>query len=41
MGRTLPIVVVLGAALSVFALLEAVSHTNILLAGDREAVGRP
>jgi hypothetical protein len=30
MGRTLPIVVVLGTALSVFALLEAVSHTNIL-----------
>jgi hypothetical protein len=30
MGRTLPAVVVLGTALSVFALVEAVSHTNLL-----------
>src|SRR5262245_9106708 len=30
MGRTLPAVMVLGTALSVFAILEAVSHTNLL-----------
>jgi len=30
MGHTLPVVVVLGTALSLFALFEAVSHTNIL-----------
>lgn len=32
MGRTLPTVVILGAAISIFALLESVSHTNVLAA---------